>query len=113
MISSSLVYSSASACTVTAHSASSRSWLSIAVGLYLLHGQSKGSRKQALIWLAVLTLISIIVFLPLARYWVENPEAFSFRAFSRLEADRSAAAGSGLEAFPFQYLERPADVQLG
>ena len=56
----------------------------IAVGLYLLHAQSKGSRKQAIIWLAILTLISLIVFLPLARYWFDNPDSFSYRAFSRL-----------------------------
>ncbi len=56
----------------------------IAVGLYLLHAQSKGGRKQAVTWLAVLALTSLIVFLPLARYWVDNPQAFGYRAFSRL-----------------------------
>jgi len=56
----------------------------IAVGLYLLHAQSKGSRKQAIIWLSILALISLIVFLPLARYWFDNPNTFSYRAFSRL-----------------------------
>ena len=57
----------------------------IAVGLYLLHAQSKGNRKQAVIWLAILALISLIVFLPLARYWVDNPEIIlDYRAFSRL-----------------------------
>jgi 4-amino-4-deoxy-L-arabinose transferase-like glycosyltransferase len=56
----------------------------IAVGLYLLHAQSKGSRKQAIIWLSILAITSLIVFLPLARYWFDNPQAFSYRAFSRL-----------------------------
>ena len=56
----------------------------IAVGLYLLHAQSKGSRKQAIIWLSILAITSLIVFLPLARYWLDNPQAFSYRAFSRL-----------------------------
>lgn len=56
----------------------------IAVGLYLLHAQSKGSRKQAVIWLSILAIISLIVFLPLARYWFDNPATFSYRAFSRL-----------------------------
>ena len=56
----------------------------IAVGLYLLHAQSKGNRKQAVIWLSILALISLIVFLPLARYWLDNPATFSYRAFSRL-----------------------------
>lgn len=56
----------------------------VAVGLYLLHAQSKGSRKQAIIWLSILAIMSLIVFLPLARYWLDNPQAFSYRAFSRL-----------------------------
>jgi 4-amino-4-deoxy-L-arabinose transferase-like glycosyltransferase len=56
----------------------------IAVGLYLLHAQSKGSRKQAIIWLSILALTALIVFLPLARYWFDNPLGFSYRAFSRL-----------------------------
>jgi len=56
----------------------------IAVGLYMLHAQSKGSRKQVIFWLTIMVLISLIVFLPLVRYWLDNPEAFSFRAFSRI-----------------------------
>jgi 4-amino-4-deoxy-L-arabinose transferase-like glycosyltransferase len=71
----------------------------IGVGLYLLHSQSRGSRKQALIWLAVLTLISIIVFLPLARYWVENPEGFSLRAISRLEPTEVPLPGPAWKLF--------------
>jgi 4-amino-4-deoxy-L-arabinose transferase-like glycosyltransferase len=56
----------------------------IAVMLYLLHAQSKGNRKQAITWLAILALTSLIVFLPLARYWVDNPQVFDYRAFTRL-----------------------------
>ncbi|MGZ6347030.1 MAG: glycosyltransferase family 39 protein, partial [Anaerolineales bacterium] len=64
-----------------------------AVGLYLLHSQSKGNRKQAIIWLSILALISLIVFLPLARYWVENPDAFGGRAFSRLGSTEQPLPG--------------------
>ena len=56
----------------------------IAVGLYFLHNQSKGARKQVVVWLFILALTSLIVFLPLARYWFDNPDTFSYRAFSRL-----------------------------
>jgi len=69
----------------------------IAVGLYLLHAQSKGSRRQTIIWLSILTITSLIVFLPLARYWFDNPQSFSYRAFSRLgslESPLPAPAGS-------------------
>jgi hypothetical protein len=56
----------------------------IAVGLYLLHAQSKGNRVRALIWLALLAIVAMVVFIPLGRYWFDNPESFSYRAFSRL-----------------------------
>ena len=55
-----------------------------AVGLYLLHSQSKGFRKQTVIYLLILVLVSLIVFLPLLRFWLENPDMFSYRAFTRL-----------------------------
>ncbi|HTX92768.1 MAG TPA: glycosyltransferase family 39 protein [Anaerolineales bacterium] len=55
-----------------------------AIGIYLLHAQSKGNRQNAVVWLMIITLISLYVFLPLARYWQENPEMFGFRALSRL-----------------------------
>jgi hypothetical protein len=55
-----------------------------AVGLYLIHSQSKGYRKQTVIFLLILVIISVIVFIPLFRYWIENPEIFSYRAFTRL-----------------------------
>jgi hypothetical protein len=56
----------------------------IAIALYLLHTQSKGNRKAAILWLVILGFTSLIVFLPLARYWVDNPRSFDYRAFTRL-----------------------------
>lgn len=56
----------------------------MAIGLYLLHAQSRGARRDAVLWLAVLGSSALIVFLPLLRYALENPELFSYRAFSRL-----------------------------
>jgi len=56
----------------------------IAVGLYLLHAQSKGNRKQAVLWLVILAFTSLVVFLPLARYWADNPQVFDYRIFTRL-----------------------------
>jgi hypothetical protein len=71
----------------------------IAVGLYLLHSQSKGNRRQAVIWLAILAVVSLIVFLPLARYWLDNPGTFSDRAFSRLGTNASPLPGPILQVF--------------
>ncbi len=55
-----------------------------AVGLYLIHKQASGARRQAIFWLAIVAIVSAYVFLPLLRYAQENPEGFSFRAFSRV-----------------------------
>ena len=71
----------------------------IAVGLYLLHSQSKGHRKQAVFHLALLTLIALIVFLPLLRYWIENPVNFGYRTFTRLGTLESPLPGPGWQIF--------------
>ena len=73
--------------------------LVIAVGIYLLHPQSKGNRKQAVTWLIILALVSVIVFLPLARYWVDNPDVFSARAFSRLGTPDTPLPGPAWQVF--------------
>lgn len=65
----------------------------VAVGIYLLHRQSQGKRSGALWALVVLVLVSVVVFLPLLRYWSQNPEIFGFRAFSRLATTERAYPG--------------------
>lgn len=71
----------------------------VAVGLYLLHSQSKGFRTQTSIHLIILILVSLIVFLPLLRFWIENPEIFSFRAFSRVSTIESSLPGPAFQIF--------------
>ncbi len=56
----------------------------VAFGLYLLHKQSQGARQMVLGWLALTGATSLIVFLPLARYWLSDPYMFSYRAMTRL-----------------------------
>jgi hypothetical protein len=56
----------------------------VGVALYLLHPVSRGTRQRTVFYLVLLILIAGIVFLPLLRFWVENPELFSYRAFTRL-----------------------------
>lgn len=56
----------------------------IGVAIYLIHAQSKGKRKETIFALIALAFISLVIFLPLARYWLENPEMFNYRAFSRV-----------------------------
>ncbi|MGD0749891.1 MAG: glycosyltransferase family 39 protein, partial [Anaerolineales bacterium] len=73
--------------------------LVIAVGIYLMHSQSKGSRKQAVTWLIILALVSVIVFLPLARYWVDHPADFDARALSRLGTPDNPLPGPAWQIF--------------
>jgi len=54
--------------------------------LYWLHDQSKGARKDSLIWLMLLGLTSLFIFLPLLRYWFDDPQMFGFRAMTRLSS---------------------------
>ncbi len=56
----------------------------VAIGIYLLHKASRGVRKDLLVQLAILILISLVIFLPLGRYALENPYIFSLRTSSRL-----------------------------
>lgn len=54
------------------------------VAVYLLHRASSGARAATLEKLALLALVALIVFLPLLRFWIENPDLFAYRAYSRL-----------------------------
>lgn len=55
-----------------------------AVGLYLLHRQSKGLRLQTLVSLLALVLVSLVLFLPMLRYILAEPEVFFYRTLSRV-----------------------------
>ncbi len=52
--------------------------------IYLVHTKNKNLRWRAVLGLAVITAASLLVFIPLLRYWLGNPELFTYRAFSRL-----------------------------
>ncbi len=71
----------------------------VAVGLFLLHSQSKGFRTQTSIYLIILILVSLVVFLPLFRFWIENPEIFAFRAFSRVGTIENSLPGPAILIF--------------
>ncbi len=58
--------------------------LVLGLGLFLLHGVSRGLKKQAIYGLIIIALISAVVFLPLLRYSLDNPEMVGYRALTRL-----------------------------
>lgn len=56
----------------------------LAVGLAFFHRGALSSKKRVLVYLVLLVLTALMLFLPLFRFWVENPEMFGYRAFTRL-----------------------------
>jgi len=71
----------------------------IIIGVYMLHPQARGKRLQVISGLLVLVLISLIVFLPLLRFALENPTIFDFRALSRLGTTERPLPGPALLIF--------------
>ncbi len=61
-----------------------------AVLIYLLHRQSDGNRRQTVIGLVLLAVMSLAVFLPLLRYALSDPEMFAYRALTRLGETETA-----------------------
>jgi hypothetical protein len=71
----------------------------LAVALFLVHAQSKGARRKTIYYMVMLVVASIILFLPLLRYWVENPQTFGYRAFSRLSSIETTLPGPAVGVF--------------
>ncbi len=52
--------------------------------LYWLHGRTRERLSKATVWLGIIVLVSLIIFLPLLRVWIQNPEMFNSRLISRM-----------------------------
>jgi hypothetical protein len=52
--------------------------------VYLLHEKSREDRQQAVWYFMILALVALIVFLPLGRFALENPELYNYRAMTRV-----------------------------
>ncbi len=63
--------------------------LVVAFGLYLWHIRNRASQRQALLGLLLVASSALLVFLPLLRYSLENPQMFAYRAFSRLTSSET------------------------
>lgn len=68
-------------------------------GIYFLHAGSKGNRQQAFFWLLLVIIFSLFVFSPLMRYWLERPDLFGYRAFSRLSSIETPLPGPAWQIF--------------
>jgi len=70
-----------------------------AIAIYFLHKQSRGNRMQTLMGLYALAFISLILFLPLLRYWFDTPDWFSYRMLTRLTDSERAILAPLWEVF--------------
>ncbi len=61
----------------------------VAFVVYFLHQRSSLKRKETLLALGLVVLISLIVFLPLLRYAIENYDAFMYRSLTRMSGMES------------------------
>jgi hypothetical protein len=67
--------------------------------IYILHRPARGKRVQALFALLLIAFVSLVVFIPLLRYWLANPQLFAYRAFSRLTGMEVGFQGSPIVIF--------------
>ena len=71
----------------------------VAFLLYWLHSRSKEQGRDSFIWLTLMALTSLFVFIPLLRYWFDDPATFGFRAFSRLSTVEQPLSGPVYQIF--------------
>ena len=67
--------------------------------IYVIHLRSKESAVQSLWWFILLVFVSVIVFLPLLRYWIANPDVFGYRAMTRLTSAETALTAPAWQIF--------------
>jgi 4-amino-4-deoxy-L-arabinose transferase-like glycosyltransferase len=71
----------------------------IIVLIYILHVRDAQARKQSLLWLGLLALTSFMFFIPLARYAIENPDIFGYRALTRVSSLETPLPGPAWQIF--------------
>ena len=67
--------------------------------LYLIHRSSKNYRYQAFVGFVLIVLFSLVLFLPLGRYFVENPQSFLYRQSTRMTSIENPINGSPVNVF--------------
>ncbi|HLA86405.1 MAG TPA: glycosyltransferase family 39 protein [Anaerolineales bacterium] len=70
-----------------------------AIVIFILHTKSKETRQQAVWWFIIIVVVSLFMFLPLFRYWLEHPAMFGYRAFSRLSGVEAELPGPAWQIF--------------
>jgi NADH:ubiquinone oxidoreductase subunit 6 (subunit J) len=67
--------------------------------VYFLHQSRRGNWKDILLALGLVVLISLIIFLPLMRYALENYQSFSYRMMTRLSNAERELPGPAWKIF--------------
>lgn len=67
--------------------------------IYVLHERSRGKSIQSAWWLTILVVVSLLVFLPLLRFWLGHPDIFGYRAMTRLTSTETALSAPALQVF--------------
>ena len=67
--------------------------------IYMFHTSSNNNRRQAIIALILVGLISLVIFLPLLRYAQTNYDMFTYRMRSRMTDSEHPLPGDGLTIF--------------
>jgi 4-amino-4-deoxy-L-arabinose transferase-like glycosyltransferase len=70
-----------------------------AFGIYILHQRSPEARRFALWGLVILALVSLVVFMPLFRFSIDNWDQFASRSWSRLGNGERDLPGSPVLIF--------------
>ena len=71
----------------------------LGVILYLIHNRQRKDFVNAFSGLVVLTFMSLVIFLPLLRYFLDQPEMFNYRLLSRLGTTEVNYPGPVLSIF--------------
>jgi len=69
--------------------------------VYFLHLKDNQTRKQMLVWFGLMALTSWIFFIPMARFWMDEPAQFGERSFSRLLTTERPFPGPVWQLFLF------------
>ena len=72
--------------------------------IYMIHIRSKESRQQAFWWFSIIVVTSLLVFLPLLRYWLAHPDIFGYRAMTRLTSTEAVLTAPVMADFPLQLI---------
>jgi hypothetical protein len=70
-----------------------------AIAIYLVHRHAASRRKETLIALVIVAVVAFVMFLPLFRYMLSDPEMFGYRAFSRLGSSERSLPGPAVVIF--------------